>query len=130
MKQTRVDYAELQGVHPAYVAKLKEQEMAIRQALGVLGRHDTSVQWSCIDDGSQNVAFRLAASGDRNDSILQVSPLDLTLTPEQFKQMLAEGKRSYFGRQARGPGSEAAMKGSFEQESVPERQAGGCRPFL
>jgi len=92
MGKVEISYRELQGVHPAYVEKLKEKEHAVRRALGKLGRA-TSVRWSSTDDGKRNDIFRLVGSADRDDCIAQVSPLDLTLESEQFEKLLAEGKR-------------------------------------
>ena len=94
MSRTLIVYQGLHGAHRDYVAKLKRREPMIRRALCDLGRPDTSVRWSYIDDGSRTDVFRLLASEDRNDCIFQVSPLDVTLDPEQFERMLAEGKRS------------------------------------
>lgn len=94
MKAMEISYQDLRGVDPTHVEKLKRREEVIRQAIDEMGRSDTSVRWSYVDDGSRNYVFRLVASADQNDCIVQVSPLDLTLEPEQFEQMLAEGKRS------------------------------------
>jgi hypothetical protein len=94
MRQMEISYQDLRGVDPAYVEKLRRREEVIRQAIDERGRHDASVRWSYVDDGSRNYVFRLIAATDQNDCIVQVSPLDLTLEPEQFEQILAEGKRS------------------------------------
>ena len=91
MERIGIDYRDLEGVHPAYVEKLLEMEPAVRSALEEFAGA-TSVRWSCTDDGKGNYSFRLVT--DLDDCIAQVSPLDLTLEPEQFEKMLAEGKRS------------------------------------
>jgi hypothetical protein len=93
MGRIEIGYHALQGVHPAYVDKLKNKEAAVRRALATLG-HNTPVQWLCIDDDKRNYRFRLVASADQDDCIAQVLPLDLTLEPGQFEKLLAEGKRS------------------------------------
>ena len=74
--------------------KLKAKEPGIRRALDERGRHDATVHWSYFDDGSGNGVFRLLAAEDRNDCIVQVSPLNLMLEQERLNQMLVEGKRA------------------------------------
>jgi hypothetical protein len=92
MPRIDINYHDLRGIHSAYVEKLKKREPVIRRALGKIG-HDTSVRWLCIDDGTGNYRFRLVASTDRDNCIAEVLPLDLTLEPDQFEKLLAEGKR-------------------------------------
>ncbi len=94
MRHIEIGYHDLRGMEPVYVEKLRTREQAIRRVLDELGRHDTSVHWSYIDNGSGNYVFRLLAAQDRNDCIVQVSPLDLTLEQEQFERALVEGKRA------------------------------------
>ena len=94
MKRTEISYRDLLSLDPAYVVRLRRKESVLRRTLNAMDRHDTSVRWSCIDDGSGNYVFRLVTSEDPNDWIIQVSPLDLTREADQFEQLLAEGKRS------------------------------------
>ena len=97
MQHVEISYENLREADPAYVEKLKTKEPVIRRALRAMGRRDALVRWSRIDTGSGNYAFRLLGGDDRNDCILQVSPLDLTLEQAPFEQALVEGKRACAG---------------------------------
>jgi len=92
MGKIDVSYADLEGIDPAYVAKLREKEEAVRQAIAKIGR-SCSVRWLPFDAGQKHLFFRLTAYSDRADCIAQVSPLDLTLDADAFEKEIVEGKR-------------------------------------
>lgn len=92
MAKIDVSYADLKGIDPAYVARLREKEDVVRQAVAKIGR-SCSVRWTPIFVGETNLWFRLTAYSDRDDCIAQVSPLDLTLDAEVFEKVIVEGQR-------------------------------------
>jgi hypothetical protein len=92
MAKIDVSYTDLEGIDPAYVERLQEQEHAVRQAVAKIGR-SCSVRWVPFDTGQEHLFFRLTAYSDRADCIAQVSPLDLTLAPDAFEKLIVEGER-------------------------------------
>ncbi|MCE5267363.1 MAG: hypothetical protein LLG00_05705 [Planctomycetaceae bacterium] len=92
MERIEIGYRELQGVDPAHVDKLVAMEEPLRQALRNLG-HAAPVQWSFFDDGNHNYLFILVDAADPSYRIAQVSPLDLTLEPQQFEELVTTGIR-------------------------------------
>ena len=92
MGKIDVSYADLEGIDPAYIGKLRGKEQAVRQAIAKIGR-SCSVRWMPFDAGQKNLFFRLTAYSDRADCITQVSPLDLTLDADAFAKLIVEGQR-------------------------------------
>ena len=92
MGKIDVSYADLEGIDPAYIERLREKEGAVRQAVAKIGR-STSVRWVPLDAGQEHLFFRLTAYSNRADCIAQVSPLDLTLDADAFEKLIVEGKR-------------------------------------
>jgi hypothetical protein len=92
MAKIDVSYADLDGIDPAYLEKLREKEHAVRQAVAKIGR-SCSVRWVRFDAGQERLFFRLTAYSDRADCIVQVSSLDLTLDPDAFEKLIVQGER-------------------------------------
>ena len=92
MGKIDVSYADLEGISPAYIRKLREKEEAVRQAIARIGR-SCSVRWVPCAAGQEYLFFRLTAYSDRADCITQVLPLDLTLDADAFEKLIVEGQR-------------------------------------
>jgi hypothetical protein len=96
MERIEISYQSLQETQPGYVAMLKQKEPAVRRALE-RSSNTTSARWSCAEDAAGNVVFHLHATTGGPDCIAQVLPLDLTLEPEQFEELLVTGARPCIG---------------------------------